>query len=46
MSKKNLKYQAEKRLEKMCCFGTSKYKYKGEAKVNNTNTNNPTTSRN
>ena len=32
MSKKNLKYQTEKRLEKMCCFGTSKYKYKEEAK--------------
>lgn len=32
MPKKNFKYQAEKRLEKMCCFGTSKYKYKEEAK--------------
>lgn len=32
MAKKNLKMQAEKRLEKMCRFGTSKYEYKEQAK--------------
>lgn len=33
MSKNKLKYQAEKRLENMCCFGTSKYSYKEQAKM-------------
>lgn len=41
MNNNKLKYQAEKRLENMCCFGTSKYDFKNRAKEiakeNNTN---------
>lgn len=41
MNNNKLKYQAEKRLENMCCFGTRKYDFKNRAKEiakeNNTN---------